>query len=498
MVHLIAGGIMHETHTFSAEPTPLESFTLSRGDECARYAGSNHSMGGVVDACEELGVQLSFSCLRGRKSTSAVTTEVFDTMVNDLLEGIEQHLPADGVVLTLHGAMVAEGHLEADAEIVRRVRELVGPDMPIAVTLDLHANIGQALIDAATIIVGYDTYPHVDLSERAQEAVHLLVRTIRGEIDPVMVLAKPPMLPVPQAMFTSEHPFKTIFDRAFAMERDGRALTITVAGGFAYADSPAAGIGITVTTDGDPTAASAMANELAQLAWDLRDDMDITNVPPAEAVAEAIAHPEGPVILVDVGDNIGGGTPGDGTVLLAELLNQDARDAVMVIADPEAVQEAFAAGVGSTLETRVGGKIDDRHGAPVPITGRVRMLSDGHWVHEGPENAGVPYDSGPTAVVEVDGITLVLNSNKTGPGDQQQLKSVGIDPLRQKIIVMKAAVRWRGGFGPIARHAIHVDTPGLGDVDLTRFEFHHLTRPIHPLDEITHWEGGAIDKAQLA
>jgi len=490
MVHLIAGGIMHETHTFSAEPTPLEAFAVFRGEECASFAGTNHSMGGVVDASAQLGVQLSHTILTQATSTAPVSSDLFEDMVGELLDGIRRQLPADGIVLTLHGAMVSEGYLEADAEIVRRVRELVGPDMPIAVTLDLHANLGPSLVDAATIVVGYDTYPHIDLADRAQEAVRLLAKTITGEINPVMALIKPPLLPVPQAMFTSQPPFSTLFDRAFELERSGQALTITVSGGFAYADAPASGMSVLVTTDGNPEAAKEMADELAELAWGLRDDMRIANAAPEAAVAEAIAFPEGPVILVDVGDNIGGGTPGDGTVLLAELLRQGARDAVMVIADAEAVQDAFKVGVGNIVETRVGGKADTLHGEPVTVTGRVRLLSDGTWVHEGPENAGVPARPGPTAVVEVDGVTLVLNSRKIAPGDQQQLKSVGIDPLRQKIIVVKAAVRWRGGFGPIAKHAIHVATPGLGDVDLSRFAFHHLTRPIHPLDDIEHWERG--------
>ncbi len=489
MVHLIAGGIMHETHTFSAEPTPLDAFTVWRGAELSGFAGANHSMGGVVDAARELGATVSHTYLAQATSTAPVTGALFEEMVGELLQSIERALPADGVVLTLHGAMVAEGCLEADAEIVRRVRSLVGPDMPIAVTLDLHANTGQALIDAATIVVGYDTYPHIDLNERAQEATRLLVRTIRGEIAPTMALARPPLLPVPQAMYTSQHPFKTIFDRAFAMESEGRALTVTVAGGFAYADGPSTGLSILVTTDDDALAARTLANELAELAWSLRDDMRVVNTAPDAAVAEAIAFPEGPVMLVDVGDNIGGGTPGDGTVLLAELLRQGARDAVMVIADADAVRDAFAAGVGGIVETRVGGKADDRHGAPVPIRGRVRLLSDGRWVHEGPENAGVAAEPGLTAVVDVEGVTLVLNSRKIAPGDQQQLKSVGIDPIRQKIIVVKAAVRWRGGFGPIAKRAIHVATPGLGDVDLSRFDFNHLTRPIHPLDDDINWHG---------
>ncbi len=487
LVHLIAGGIMHETHTFSVEPTPLSDFTVVRGDDCNQYAGTNHSLGGVIDACAELGVELSHTFFCQATATAPVASDLFDYLTGELIAGIEQHLPADGIVLTLHGAMVAEGSLEADAEIVRRVRAVVGPEMPVAVTLDLHANIGPAIVDASTLIVGYDTYPHIDLNERAAEATRLLVRTINGEIAPVMALVKPPLLPVPQAMFTSVPPFSTIIERAHTLEAAGEALTISVAGSFAYADTEAAGMSIVAVTDNDPARAQAIAQELAELAWSLRDQMLITNVPPDAAVAEAIAHPEGPVILVDVGDNIGGGTPGDGTVLLTELLEQKATGAVMVIADPDAVQACFAAGVNGIVKTTVGGKTDNLHGAPVPIEGRVRLLSDGHWVHEGPENAGVAAEPGLTAVVEVDGVHLVLNSMKIAPGDLQQLKSVGIDPARQKIIVVKAAVRWRGGYAPVTKHAIHVNTPGLGSVDLASFGYESVLRPIWPLDEIESW-----------
>jgi microcystin degradation protein MlrC len=487
VVHLIAGGIMHETHTFSAEPTPLDAWTVVRGADCDAYAGTNHSLGGVIDACRELDVRLSHTYFAQATSTGPVTRHLFDAMVGELVAGIEAALPADGVVLTLHGAMVAEDFLEAEVEIVRRVKAVVGPEMPVAVTLDLHANIGSELVEQATVIVGYDTYPHIDLNERASEAVHLLVRAIRGEIAPTMALVKPPLLPVPQAMFTSAHPFKTLFDRAFALEAAGEALTISIAGGFPYADAPATGMSILAVTDNDPAKAQAIAQELGELTWSLRHDMLIHNTPPAEAVAEAIAYPEGPVVLVDVGDNIGGGTPGDGTVLLTELLRQGAKDAVVVIADAEAVQAAFAVGVNGTVKTTVGGKADRLHGDPVAIEGRVRLLSDGHWVHDGPENAGVAAEPGPTAVVEVDGVTLVLNSMKIAPGDLQQLKSVGIDPVRQKILVVKAAVRWRGGYGPITKHAIHVATPGLGSVNLNEFDFHHIQRPAFPLDMDMVW-----------
>jgi microcystin degradation protein MlrC len=490
-MRLITGGIMHETHTFSAEPTPEAVWDIVRGEQCWRYAGTNHSLGGTIDGAHAHGVELVPTFFAHATASGPVDCATFERLLDELTTGIAAALPADGVVLTLHGAMVAEGVPDGELEILRRVRAIIGPDLPIAVTLDLHANTSKALIDLATIIVGYDTYPHVDINARAQEAVGLLVRTIRGEITPVVGFAAPPLMPVPQAMNTSVHPFNTLFDRVHALEAGGGALSITLAGGFAYADTPAAGLSVITITDGDREAADRIANDLARQAWELRHDMVITNVPPADAVAQAIAYPGGPVVLVDVGDNIGGGTPGDGTVLLAELLRQGAERAVVIIADPEAVQEAMGAGVGAEVSLTVGARVDRLHGDPLPISGTVRLLSDGRWVHEGPENAGVPVNSGPTAVLDVAGNSVVLTSVKTAPGDLQQLKSVGIDPERQHILVVKAAIRWRGGYLPITKHHIDVDTPGLGSVNLANFDFAHIRRPVFPLDAETAWDEGS-------
>ncbi len=481
-MRFIAGGIMHETHTFSSEPTPLERFRTWRGDEVLEFRGKNHSFGGTVDACEALGIELVPTLFADTLSTAPPSRATFDAMTAELCDRIAAALPADGIVLDLHGAMVAEDVPDAEAEIVRRVRGIAGYDIPVAVTLDFHANIGPEMVSLATIVTTYDTYPHTDAAERAKEAVALLQQTALGEISPVMALVKPPMLLVPQEMPTGFGPFQEVFAHAHELEASGDALTITIAGGFAYSDVPMAGVSVLVTTDGDAERAQALAGELAAELWDRRAAMTFSNVAPAEAVRQAIAFEDGPVILVDVGDNIGGGTTGDGTVLLAELLRQNAQDAVMVIADPEAAASAIAAGPGGVFEGLIGGKVDALHGEPVPVTGTVRLISDGRWTHEGPENAGVPVESGPTAVVQSGGVSIVLTSTKIAPGDQQQLKSVGIWPDRQHIIVVKAAVRWKGGYEPIARHAIYVDTPGLGATDLSRFDFRNLTRPIYPLD----------------
>src|ERR671917_645516 len=228
-MRLIAGGIMHETHPFSAEPTTLESLgVVARGDELLAFAGVNHSLGGVIDACRERGIGLAPAFFADGVSTGIPDRQTFEALAGELCQRIAAALPADGIVLTLHGAMVAEGFPDAEAEIARRVRNLAGPDVPIAVTLDLHANIGQAMIDQVDVITTYDTYPHVNAAERAREAVDLLVRTIQGEIRPAMALAKPPLMPVPQAISTGEGPFNTLFARAHEMERTGEAITVTV------------------------------------------------------------------------------------------------------------------------------------------------------------------------------------------------------------------------------------------------------------------------------
>lgn len=490
-MRFIIAGIMHETHTFSVELTTVETLEIRRGPDLLRFAGTNHSLGGTIDQCRALGIEILPAYFASGVSTGTPSRQTFETLLDELCERVEALLPADGIVLNLHGAMVAEGFPNAEAEIVRRVREIAGPELPVAITLDFHANIGQAMVDQATIVTTYDTYPHTDAAERAAEAVTLLAKAARGEVDPVMALVKPPLLPVPQAMFSSSEPFRSVFERAHQAEASGDALTVTVAGGFPYADVPDAGVSVLVTADGNSASAQALANELANQLWDAREQLIVANVPPDEAVAEAIASPVWPVVLVDVGDNIGGGTPGDGTVLLAELLKQGARDATIVIADAEAAAAAFNVGPGSTIDIMVGGKTDRLHGDPVPVTGYVRSISDGKWVHEGPENAGVPVEMGPTAVLRVDGVNLIVTTHKSMPGDLQQLRSVGIEPGSQRILVVKAAVRWRGGYEPVTRHSILVNTPGLGSVDLESFDFHHIRRPIYPLDrEVTWAEGG--------
>jgi microcystin degradation protein MlrC len=245
---------------------------------------------------------------------------------------------------------------------------------------------------------------------------------------------------------------------------------------------------VTVTTTGDQALAQQYAQELADVAWAQRDAAAYLGVPVAEAVHRAVTGEEGLVVLADVADNVGGGSPGDGTVILRALLDAGARDAVVTLADPEAVAACIAAGEGRAVEIEVGGKHDDLHGEPVAVRGVVERLTDGRFTIEGRDHFAQLYgnnvEMGRCAVLRVEGVRILLTERKTPPGDRAQLRSQGIPPERQRIIVVKSAVAFRGSYESIAADIVEVDTPGICAANVKRFNYQHLRRPIFPLDDI--------------
>lgn len=481
---IVVGGIYHETHSFSNVPTDIESFRkvqLLQGREVVdRLRDTTSEMAGFLSAADRLGFEAVPALWAWGVSSGPVKKETLDHFLDAIAERVRAAENVDGVLFALHGACVAEHDRDGDGYILSRLRALVGDAIPIAVTLDLHANISQRMVDLADVVVGYDTYPHVDQVERGIEAGELLVRIIKGEIQPVMRLEKPPMLIVPQQQFTSVYPMSDVLD--LARKHEQRVLSITVSGGFAYSDTEETGPGVLVVTNNQPELAQEIANKISTHMWELRQSF-LPNLPAvAEAVSRSIASASGPVILADVGDNIGAGTPGDGTALLRELIEQGAQDAVVTIADAEAVRLAIQAGVGSTVDLEIGGKCDDLHGAPFNLRCYVKLISDGVFVNRGHMRDGITENMGKTVVVVVNGIKIVLTEIKMPPWNLEQLRSVGIAPEREKIIVVKSAIAFRAAYEPIAREIIAVNSPGLSTVDLERFPYQHIKRPIFPLD----------------
>ncbi len=284
---------------------------------------------------------------------------------------------------------------------------------------------------------------------------------------------------------TDREPMKGLMAAAREMERRPGMLSVSVMGGFQYADVPAMGPSVIAVADGDAALARSVAEELADRMWDGRRELSVPCATPEEAVRRAKAAARGPVILVDLGDNIGGGSAGDGTVLLAEIFKQQAGGSVVTLFAPAAVRECQRLGVGGRFTGSVGGAIDEYHGDPVVVSGVVTGLFDGQWVETEARHGGRRHnDQGPTAVLALDGgTTLVLNSLQTPPFSLGQMTSLGIDPAKATMIVVKAAVAYKAAYAPVAAEIIEVDTPGVTAVNPARFPYRHIPRPMFPLDE---------------
>ncbi|NHN32776.1 M81 family metallopeptidase [Paenibacillus sp. S3N08] len=475
-------GILHETNTFAPGTTGIQGFTgeYTSGKDAfyERYEGTRTSMGGVISKSRELDVDLVPGIYTSATPSGMVEAEAMETLINDVLTSVD--VSADAVLVIMHGAMVAENIPDAEGEFLKRMREIVGPKLPIGMTLDLHGNISRRMVELVDIIVGYDTYPHVDMFERAEEALELLVRTVRGEIRPVRALAQPRMLVVPQGMLTVEGAMKELMDEAFAMEKESGVLNVTVAGGFPYSDVPDAGMAFVVTTDGDLTLAERLAERLSMHARQNKERFTVRFVTPEEAVSQAYAQSEGPVILTEGSDNVGGGAPGDATHLLALLVDPPS-PSLIVIRDQEAVAEAHRIGIGGVFECEVGGKSDKLHGNPIGIKGRVRTLFDGFYTHIGPYMTGHHADMGRTAVIESGKLTLILTEKRQAPWDLGHVRSVGLWPADFHVIVAKSAIAWQTAFGPFAKSVIHVESPGCCTSNLKHLSYQLVMKPVYPL-----------------
>jgi microcystin degradation protein MlrC len=487
-MRLAALGMAHETNTFAAYPTTYEAYEQSgilRGDEIERdYAESHATMAGFLDARQKLGVDVVPLLFTFTDPAGSITRDAFDKIVGEMLQLLRDRGPWDGVLLAQHGAAVSDPFPDMDGEVAARVRALVGPDVPIGMAPDMHANLSQKMIDNTTAVVVYSTNPHLDPRPRGLECADLIVRTIKGEIRPVQALEMPPVVINIVKQFTGEEPMRGIMrDAATVLERPN-ILSASVAEGYPYADVAEMGMGFLAIGDGDAVAARDAARWMARRAWDKRDQF-VADTPSADdALKAAMAAPKGPVVLMDVGDNIGGGSPADSTILLEAAQRLGVRRYLQTLRDPESVAVCVAAGVGATLTLNVGGKTDDRHGRPVRVTGTVRRISDGKFEEPTPIHGGFRFFNGGTTVVlkTTDEHTLVLTTRLIGNTSIQQMYSVGVRPEQMQVVVAKGVVSPRPAYAPIAAQIVLVNTPGVTTSDLSRFTYRHRRRPLYPFE----------------
>lgn len=492
-MRIACGGMQHETNTFATVPTTLADFVRDSGcgpefkggqflTDLYRNSGTIH--GGYIAGAAQAGFELLPLVCANAGPAGIVQDEAFDFLLGQFIERLRAVMPVDGVLLDLHGAMVTESHSDAESAYIASVREVVGPKIPIVVTLDLHGNIGRRSAELADVLIGFDTYPHVDMYERGVEAALLIARIVRGEVRPTQAFRKVPLMTMPPMQCTLREPMRSTMQRVFELEATPGLLSATIMQGFPFADIAEAGVTVFVTTDNDQALAESLADRLAGWMWDLRDELQPKLMPVDEVIRFAQNNTEGLVIYADGSDNPGGGAPCDGTVVLRALLEAKFEGAVVgVLYDPETAQQAHAAGVGKTIPARIGGKTDDRHGSPVITDAYVRTLCDGHFIYHGPMRRGLAGEFGPMALLVIGGVEVVVASQRHQLLDAEMLRVIGVTPEHRKLLVVKSAVHFRADLGPLASHIFDADTPGIHRPDFAAFEYRNVQRPIYPLDK---------------
>lgn len=489
-MRILTGGVMHESSTFAAGATTLRDFEagkgILRGPELLRtFRGANFCIGGFLEGAEAHGFELVPLLWTFATPSGVVERSTYEALRTEFLELLELERSAgiDGVLLDLHGAMVVDGIPDADADFMAAVRRAVGPEVPVLVTTDYHANHSQARVDAADAILGYDTFPHVDMAERGREAADLLVRILRGEARPVSALRKIPLIWSADRQVSAHPPMNEVMARVFAAESRPGVLAVTFATGFPWADVLNMGPSVIAMTDGDPLLARQIADEIGDWVWEHRQRWYTRPLTVEEGLELGRQAGRYPIMLADMADNTGGGAPGDSTAVLRAFVEQDLQDALVIyLADPEAARQAHAAGVGARLSLEVGGKSDPRQGPPMLLPdAEVVALSDGRFRYDGPMYAGTEGNLGPSAWLRCRGVNVVVVSVRMQPLDQAFVRSLGIDCRRMKYLGVKSAAHFRSGFEELGGSIYNVDAPAMHSHDYQKLTYRHRP-PVYPVE----------------
>jgi microcystin degradation protein MlrC len=492
-MRLVLSEMMHETNTFSPIATPLEAFQMGTGragpvfgaDEAlARFEGTNTSLGGLIEVARAAGAEIVIPIAGGAPPSGRVDDDAFETFARAITAAVAEG--CDAVLLALHGAMATVSHDDGEGLLLGRIRA-IAPDLPIAVALDFHTNLSRTMVENASVITGYRTYPHVDTAETGRRAGQILLRALRRGARPVMRMGKLPLLTHTLKQGHDVQPLKDIMDRAVATEARGEVLACSVFGGFPMADIPHVGFSAIAVADGDPAPADALVEELLGMAWQRRAEFVYRVEPVAQTIAAAKAIAEGPVVLVDHGDNVFSGGTQDVMATVAEALRQELEEiAIGPIWDPASVRGMIEAGEGAAVTLELGGKTAmpalGLAGEPLPISGRVRKITDGRYTVTCPMMTGVALDHGPSAVLDAGRALILVSSKRMEPFDLGVFRHAGIEPTAQRYLLIKSRQHFRAGFAPIARHILLVSGPGVTSSDYGLFRWTKVPRPLYPLD----------------
>jgi len=494
---LVIAQMKHETNTYSPVPTPLARFAVGGGEppegDAARaaYIGTGSAIGAFIELAEEVGAEYTIPIAAAAWPSGPVHDAAFEHIAARICDAVAAG--CDGVLLDLHGAMVTQSHDDGEGELLRRVRA-IAPEVPIGVALDMHANLYDDCARRATVIAGYQTYPHIDMHETGQRAGRALLAQLAGRARPTLAWGRKPMLPHVMRQGTDDSPNRELQLRCREMEADG-ALCASVFVGFPNADIEYAGLSAVVVTDGDAALARRWCDDLLEMAWAERAQFVYEVEPLAASMARAQAlaatkpAASGPVVLLDHSDNCASGGTMDTMTVLGAILDAGLDDvAAFAVYDPAAVQRMIAAGIGARLTLPLGGKLDmpaiGLKGEPRSVTGKVRLLCDGRYRNRGPMARGELNDMGPTALFDTGKVQIVVISNHVEPHDLAAFAAVGIAPETKRFVMLKSRIHWRAGLRSLAHAVVECAGTGVCTSDYAALRFRKVRRPIYPLDAI--------------
>jgi microcystin degradation protein MlrC len=485
-MRIAIGEFAHETNTFRAGTTPIEAFRerhwFEGEDILTHHRGVRDNLGGMIEAAERLGIEVYPTLATSTEPSATIARQAYEDIRDRLIGGIRAAGEIDALCLSLHGAGVAEGIDDVEGTLLGEIREVVGPDLPILVTLDLHGNQTPEMARHATILLNCHLYPHTDTYERGAEAVELARQIVDGTLKPAMHVEFIDVVLPPSTTMLS--PAKDINDLCWEWESGPGVVDVSFVHGFPHTDIPGICASVVATTNDDPELAERAAKAVAQRIWEMREQF-LQQLPDGpEAVRQALAAEARPVVIAEVSDNPGGGAPGDGTHLLRAILDANAPGSCFgFIFDPEVAAQAHAAGVGATIDIRLGAKSDDLHGTPIEVSAYVKCLTDGQFVYSTPMGAGRKVNLGKMARLVIGNVDVLVSSVRTQTLDTEVFILHGIDIDRYAIVGIKSQQHFRAGFEHLAGTIIRADTPGSTSSNLNTMPFKRLRRPVWPFDE---------------
>jgi microcystin degradation protein MlrC len=475
--------LLHESNTFIGKPTTLDQFArdlLVEGEAVREKLGESlHEVGGFFRGLSQEKIEAVPIFAARALPYGTIATDAADELVRRLLAALDRAGKLDGLLVAPHGAAVAEAYPDFDGHWLNLVRERVGA-IPIIGTLDLHANLSPKMVAVCDALIAYRTNPHLDQLERGVEAATLMARTLRNEVRPTMAAAFPPLAVNIERQASTEPHWRPLMEFQ-ANQKD--IISSSLVYGFPYSDVPEVGSTVIAVTNNDRALAQRRANELANEWWKRRADFAGELISVTDAVDRA-AKLDGPVCLLDMGDNVGGGSPADSTILAHELHRRKLGPSLVVLFDPDSVGRVESHSIGDRVRLAMGGKTDDRHGTPLEATVELLSRNNGRFEETEVRHGGIRlFDQGRTAVVRTEsGLTVVLTSRRMAPFSMNQITSCGLDPKSFHILVAKGVHAPVAAYAPVCKHLIRVNTPGTTTADMRTLEYQHRRRPLYPFE----------------